>query len=128
VDETALRTYWMTQLETMLAAKGISAEVQSLTITKNVFTGTENTKTDTIKGKWNLAFQASIYVAIASKKLNVNVNATTTFYGVRDASGNAVSSKSAKAEELSGETIGSIIMEEVCSQIDDAMTAADSAE
>jgi len=125
LDNSALETYWADALEEMLWFYGIDADVDYLTITQNVFTGKENTKKDTIKGKWILMFEAYLYVYNVGRGFDMKVKVTTNFTGVRSTGTGALTVESTPSEELSEEARGRTLIEGVCNQIRKAIVGRD---
>lgn len=125
LDNGALETYWADALEEMLWFYGIDADVDYLSITQNVFTGKENTKKDTIKGKWTLMFEAYLYVYNVGREFDMKVKVTTNFTGVRSTGTGALTAESTLSDELSEEARGRTLIEGVCNQIRKAIVGGD---
>jgi hypothetical protein len=83
VNNDYLVDYFTTGLEQILWSKGLDADIEDLAVTKNVFTGTENTKKGTIKGKWTLALQGYMYSYDYGEELPLKATAIITFTGER---------------------------------------------
>jgi hypothetical protein len=117
LDNGVLETYWTDKLEELLWNEGINADVENFTLTKNDFTGKQNIKKDTIKGKWIVMFEAYLYIWNVDMGFDIKVKATTNFTGVRNTTVGAFMLESSQPDELSDGGSERTLMEGVCNRI-----------
>ena len=83
VNNDYLVDYFTNGLEQILWSNGLDADIEDLAVTKNIFTGKENIKKGTIKGKWTLRLQGYVYSYDYDEELPLKATAIITFTGER---------------------------------------------
>jgi hypothetical protein len=115
VDNGFVEEYFATGVEQMLSYEGYYVDVNYITVTKNTFVGTENTRKNTIRGKWTLHFEGSLYDYGSDRDYVMKVKATIPFAGAR--SSDTFENVSVQVSETSNEEITGKLMEQIFSQL-----------